>query len=220
MQQLIAAIIGNPASIMFFLIFGASVLFVISTILRERKRAEHLRGIARQLGWQFYNDEKGITVQRGFTLIRGGSFGNILAGQKKSGEWKVFEHHDTSGAGRNRRRVIQTCAVVKPDKQIPDFTLKKEHIFHKLGAIVGYNDIDFPQHPKFSKKYFLKSPDTNIRSVFNMETIHHFEQNDISENIESKNGLILIFNPGKRLKPSDIVPFIEKAEQLVNRLSR
>jgi len=50
------------------------------------------------------------------------------------------------------------------------FSLDPESIFHKIGEIVGFKDIDFPENKRFSDRYLLKGADeAAVRAVFKPE---------------------------------------------------
>ncbi len=60
--------------------------------------------------------------------------------------------------------------------RLPNFTLRPENLFHKIGQVFGYQDIDFDSHPEFSKRYLLKGEnESEVRSTFSADTLAFYE---------------------------------------------
>lgn len=52
-------------------------------------------------------------------------------------------------------------------KALPQFTLGPENLFTRIGEVLGFQDIDFPDDPSFSSAYRLKGWDAaQVQSLF------------------------------------------------------
>ena len=50
-------------------------------------------------------------------------------------------------------------------------------MFHKIGQVLGYQDIDFESHPMFSQRYLVRAYDKEgVRRVFSDHVLSYFEQ--------------------------------------------
>ena len=63
----------------------------------------------------------------------------------------------------------------------PAFEIRPENIFHKIASVVGYKDIDFKEHPLFSKKYLLRGAEE--------EQIRNLMRTGLLEFLESQKGV-------------------------------
>jgi hypothetical protein len=53
---------------------------------------------------------------------------------------------------------------------LPEFELRSENMFHKIGKAFGCQDINFESHPEFSKRYLLRGADEEaVRTFFTPE---------------------------------------------------
>ena len=123
----------------------------------------------------------------------------------------IFEYQYTIGSGRHRRTVRQSVIYFRsPELNLPQFALRPENLFHNIGGVFGYQDIDFDSHPQFSKKYLLRGNDEQkVRELFATEVLGFFEGQD---GISTKGGgdQLIFYRLGKRIKPEDVRPFIEE----------
>jgi hypothetical protein len=106
-------------------------------------------------------------------------------------------------------------ALFKSNNDIPSFYLKPESFFDQIPNLFGYNDIDFPHRPIFSKKYYLKSDDeTKVRYFFN-DTLLAFLESTPNLYIESKNNLIAIYH-NIFSREDEYLNFIENVKNILN----
>ena len=69
---------------------------------------------------------------------------NVLIRQEGDAQVAVFDYRYTVGHGKNSQRYKQTVIHFRSDKlNLPCFNLRPESIFHKIGSVFGYQDIDF-----------------------------------------------------------------------------
>ena len=61
-------------------------------------------------------------------------------------------HHNTLQSDNDSKTFGQTVLIVYDEfLQIPNFSLRPEHLFGKVGNFFGYEDINFVDFPNFSK---------------------------------------------------------------------
>ena len=185
----------------------------------ERKRTEALAALAASLGLDFTPvDESGLRSGFvGFNLFshgRGGEIKNIAYGRMDDAEVMAFDYSYTTGSGKNRRTHHQTVAFLQSDAlDLPEFVARPEGLFDKIGQVFGYQDIDLPLHPEFSRRYILRGTDEGrIRDTFTADVARHFEANP-GLSLEAKADRFILYRPGKRLKPEQWGDWIAKGRE-------
>ena len=140
-------------------------------------------------------------------------------------EWKdafmeeqvyIFDYAYTRGSGKSKKRYMQTVFFMNSKfLGLPEFLMKPETFFHKIGQYLGLqDDIDFIEHEKFSEQYLLQSDDeARLRSLMNKEILHFFtvEQNWTLEGI----GYFMVFYKNDRLlSPATVKHFYSRGMAL------
>ena len=154
----------------------------------EEKRTMQLTAIAHKLNLQFSPEGDDSLLERlnHFHLLSQGHSGriwNMLHGETNNVELAVFDYRYLTGSGTHFSVYNQSVIYFRsPKLNLPQFAVRPEGIFHKIGSVLGYKDIDFESHPHFSKKYLLRGDDESvIRALFNNELLNYFEsQQNIS----------------------------------------
>jgi hypothetical protein len=104
--------------------------------------------------------------------------------------------------------------------EFPQFALRPESVFHKLGQVFGYQDIDFATHEEFSKRYLLRGEDENaVRSTFNGETLSFYET-DRTLSTEARGRQLIHYRAGKRVNPENVQDFIAGGVRVLTLLRR
>jgi hypothetical protein len=97
---------------------------------------------------------------------------------------------------------------------LPLFSLRPEHAFHKIISAFGYQDIDFANRPTFSSKYLLRGPDEqSIRNLFSDALLGFYEMNEGTSTDGSGNQLF-IFRLNSRPAPQETQAFLNWGLQL------
>ncbi len=127
----------------------------------------------------------------------------------------VFDYAYTRGSGKSKKRYLQTVFFMDSKHLgLPEFLMKPETFFHKVGEYLGMQDIDFESHPKFSDQYLLQSDDEErLRGLVNDEILHFFtvEKNWSLEGI----GYFMIFYKKDRLlSPATVKHFYDRGMAL------
>jgi len=101
---------------------------------------------------------------------------NIAYGRLDDVEVMLFDYAYTTGSGKNRSTHHQTVAFFQSDAlDLPEFVARPEGLFDKIGQVFGYQDIDLPMHPEFSRRFILRGADEGrIRDAFTPEVARYF----------------------------------------------
>jgi hypothetical protein len=126
----------------------------------------------------------------------------------------IMENRFGSGStGKASNTSEQTVIVFQSSAlRLPDFTLRHEDLAHRFStAVLGYKDIDFSSHPRFSKHYHLHGTDEDaIRQVFNDELLSFYEQHDDLCTDGSRDRLVL-FRPRKTVAVNQFSSFLDES---------
>src|SRR5262249_27072956 len=136
------------------------------------------------LGFDFApKDDRGLLdSHKSFHLFSQGhakKISNILRGASGDLAVMIFDYTYTTGSGKSSSTWRQTAIgfrVTAPT--LPAFSLRPESFFDRLGKLFGYQDINFEEHPIFSRSYLLRGPDeAAIRDAFTEDVLTYFEEN-------------------------------------------
>jgi hypothetical protein len=103
---------------------------------------------------------------------------------------------------------------------IPDFALEPEGLFSKLFETLQGRDIDFDNHPVFSKKYYLRSNNEEAVRAFFTEPILQFLENREEMHIECHRNRLVFFKKRELLQPSEILYTSKFAEEFISLISK
>jgi len=207
------------------LVMGAAAIFGAGIYWSHRlqqKRREAMEQLAALMRWSFSaeGDDSLLTSLSAFHLFSQGHskrLKNLIRGTVKDSKAAVFDYEYTTGGGKNRHThhftVLQVNLAGSP---LPNFSLRPEHAFDKIGDKIGYKDIDFESFPEFSKGYFLRGKDEmDVRRLFGARLISFFETNP-KLCMEGDGGTLIVHRSKGRLKPEEIRPFVEMGMRAVS----
>ncbi len=107
---------------------------------------------------------------------------------------------------------MSVLLVTVVEVAVPDFYLTTEDLVDKVLQSVGYEDIDFEEHPEFSEKYMLNGEKRDeIRRFFTADLIAFLEKNP-RLNIEVSNNRMAFYQEKSlmsRIELEDAIDFIE-----------
>ena len=196
----------------FVLLIGVPVFFMLR---HEKKRTKQLSEISSDLKLSFYPDGKdSIFESISFGIFDYGNVSNMMHGEISNAEFAIFDHRYTSGSGKDSSTYKQTAIYFNPrNLNLPRFTLSPENLLHKIGSAFGYQDIDFPTHPDFSKRFLLRGEDeTKIRALFTNKLLNFLEsQQKIT--IEGGGNQLILYRDNKRIRPEEWQSFIDQGFQ-------
>lgn len=204
---IIAAIAGG------ILLIGGSIY---AHQKREQARTEKLKDVAENLGLDFHpaGDPavmEAIAHLRLFNQGHGRKTQNMISGQSDDIEIAIFEYRYMTGGGNSQQTHHQTVISFQSSNLgLPEFELRPEHFFHRIGQVLGYADIDFDTHPVFSKRYLLRGPDeAAIRGFFKPELLEFFESRQ-GVSLEASGDRLIYYRASTRIKPEEVRAFMEE----------
>lgn len=198
------------------------VAIAVLSIRADRKRTEGLRRAAEEMGFEFTPDPGEGMLGRypGFHLFSQGrsrDVRNLLRGKAGGLEVSIFDYSYVTGSGKSRHTWRQTVLAFEfDDVNLPGFSLRPEQWFHKIGQWLGYQDIDFESHPKFSKKYLLRSGEReeDVRALFNDRVLEYYEEHP-NVCTEGCAGRLVYYRAQQRIAPLDVRPFLEEGFEVL-----
>ena len=228
------AIIGRilPVLIVPALILGVCFAIFYISRKREKARTEKLATIFQDLGYPFRADVDPVRLDQlsGFPLMNighGKRLKNVISVEGSAADIAMFDYRYVTGHGKERRVRNQTVMSVESTSLVhPNFNLRPEGFWSKVGAAFGGQDIDFIEHPEFSKKYVLKGEsEEEVRIYMDMKLLDFFTDQD-KICCEAREGTILYYQRYKRVEPDadQLQTFMEDGmgvfEELLARQSR
>ncbi|MEP6568577.1 MAG: hypothetical protein ABJC10_02295 [Acidobacteriota bacterium] len=205
-----------------FIVFIIGLLIVALIVSRKRaqERTRQLSSVATLLGWQFSSiaTMNWIPNLETFALFNQGhskSIANAMYGELEGVKAAVFDYRYTVGGGKNSQTFQQSVVYFEPrNLNLPFFSLRPEHLFHKLIEAFGYQDVDFGNHPTFSSKYLLRGPDEPaLRSLFNDALLGFYEMN-LGLSADGGGNQLFLFQQNYRQPPQQIQSVITAGLQL------
>jgi hypothetical protein len=204
----------------FVLLMGGLIVANIVARRREQERTRQLVSVAGLLGWQFSEaaDLSWIPNLDKFALFSEGhskQIKNAIYGQIDGVKAAVFDYFYVVGSGKNRTIFNQSVAYFEPTNlNLPLFSLRPEHLFHKIIAAFGFQDIDFGNRPDFYSKYLLRGPDElAVRSIFTEALLGFYEMNE-GTSTDGGGNQLFVFRQNQRLAPHETQGFLNWALQL------
>ena len=220
--------------IQFAIVMGGGVIVLVGFLIwlflhLEKKRTKALRAIAAEIGLQFsatQHEDLSASMQK-FPLFnkgRGRKIRNVMSTETDTARLTIFDYQYTTGGGDNSRIYRQTVVALESEAlRLPTFSLRPERFFHKIGAAIGMQDIDFEEHADFSDNFVLTGDDQQlVRQFFDNGLLNEFaKRKGIS--VESALGSFIYFR-NRRRKPEQIREYMSQAYAIysafVDRLSR
>lgn len=216
-----------PLSLAVIAIVLTLIAIAIWLFLRhEKDRTAQFKQIAHRMGLLFYPKGDAAFLQglAGLHLFSQGhskKVSNLLHGVSgqlgvtDQVEVGIFAYRYVTGGGQHSRAVRQTVIAFRsPQLHLPEIALRPQNLFHRIGGVFGYQDIDFDAHPKFSKKYLLRGNDEQkIREVFTHELLAFFETEE-GISVEAGGDRLISYRGGKRIRPEDVRSFMEEGLQV------
>jgi hypothetical protein len=208
------------------LVLGVVIVAIIVGAIRsflEAKRRAALQQVATQLGFTFTSSVAAHLVVPAnqlhlFSLGRLPRVNDLMQGRVDGVAISIFDYQYTIGSGSRKSTHTHHQSVVQftvPGACLPAFGLRPERLWHKLGAVFGYQDIDFSSHPDFSAKYLLRGNDEPaIRKLFTAPAREFFAQQP-PFCVEAAGDHLIVYREFHRVKPENILPFLATGLEVV-----
>ncbi|MEM8757281.1 MAG: hypothetical protein AAGF47_05820 [Planctomycetota bacterium] len=206
-------------SVLPFVVIAAIIGLVAFGVVRSRKlardRREALAGLAGELGMGFdpARDTSHDDRYANFEVFRRGqsraAFNTIageteIAGGRHAVVMGDFIYRVSRESGKSRRtttHIFSYAIIQSPYPGVTDLLIRPESVFDKIGAAIGFEDIDF-ESAEFSKKFLVKSPDK--RFAYDVITPNMMEML-LAEGkppiIDLERGMLLLTDGRRRWQP-------------------
>lgn len=212
------------------LVAGA-VAFTVLYIRKARARARQkaLEQLAQHLGMSFSAaDTFGLLQQlKSFDLFRrerrwigrAGRIKNVLRGEVGDTEVFLFDYTYVIYANNSARRITQTVFFANNKAwYLPEFRLKPEGWSQKLLSTFDKSDINFPENPDFSNRFWLSGEfESLIRKKFS-PAVQDFLCENPPAHVEGNNFYLLAYKPRTAMDANDAAVFFQHCCQLVKLL--
>lgn len=202
---------------MFYGGFAALAVFMLVIgILMERRRTAQLKEFAEELNFEFHASgadlPSGVSGLHLFQQGRNSRWKNVMRGTAQNVHVTIFDYRYRTGSGKNSSTRRQSVVCFESDQlRLPNFELRPEGLFHKIGGMFGYQDIDFGDYPKFSSRYLLRGENEDaVRQVFHSAVLEHFESTK-HLNVEGRGSVLIAYRAGRRPSPRAIRQLFEDA---------
>ena len=217
-------LIFNIITIVFLIIFVGSLILIFLRI--GKKRTEQFALISAELKLNFFPKGSASLFERlkPFHLFSKGwsrKIKNLMEGEANKVELAIFDYQYTTHGGQHPQTHRQSLLFIRsPKLNLPDFSLRPENVFHKIGSAFGDKDIDFETHPIFSKSYLLRGDnEAAIRGLFNNELLN-FIQSQQNISIEGSGDQLIFYRHKNRVKPEEVESFMEEGFQVFDQFLR
>lgn len=196
---------------------------------RKAQRSAELQQLAQAIGLSFHakdlfglgNQLKAFDLfnrERAMRWARGSWVSNVMRGDVDGTDVYLFDYSYMVNTGNSAHEVRQTVFFANDKNfQLPNFRLKPEKWWHKVLTMTGAKkDINFPEHPDFSNRFWLTGEiEALIRAKFKPD-IQQFMVERPSIHLEGSNYYLIAYKPGKALNADEAQAFFERCCQLTN----
>lgn len=207
-----------------FIFIAGLLLFIVSRFIYShfatKKRLANMEAVASELGltWFESGNSDHISNHSRFNLFNQGrarQVSNVIEGVTDEVRICIFDYQFTTGHGKQQRTTKQTVASLTSDQlSCPEFSMRPEGIFDRIGGMLGLQDIDFDSHPTFSKTFVLKGPNEDqIRAFFQPPVLEFFETQP-GVNVEGLGNSVCFYRAGKIVKADGIKDLLGDAYQV------
>jgi hypothetical protein len=182
----------------------------------EKKRTAALEIVANEIDLQFspHKDERLLAKLQQFRLFNWGHsrrMKNVMTAVTEHATMTIFDYQFTTGGGNHSRTHSHTLVAMEMTAlQLPRFSIWPEGWTDKIEAKLGFQDIDFDQHPEFSSKFVLQADDeTAVRCFLTNQILDMFvTRPEIS--VDAIPGLFT-YMKARRSKPEEIRELMAEA---------
>ena len=183
----------------------------------EKKRRQQWLEVATAHGFEYltaYPDELDGIVGSSLLMTTGRqkAWTNIFRRQVDALGVIFCDFRHTVGGGKNSTTWQQTVILFRsPSINAPQFELKPEGWLHKVGGLIGFQDIDFVESPEFSKKYLLTGSDESAIRDFLRPEILQLLVGFQKLCLEVRPGSLMFWFDRKRISPQEFKAVFEQA---------
>jgi hypothetical protein len=186
-------------------------------------RQMQLRDFAEENEFAFYPmTVRNVVKYKNFPIEQGTRIlyeENIISKYMDFGKIEISDITLTEGARMAEQDTKLTVAHVSDlDLIIPEFALEPEQLWTKFSEFSSGKDIDFQNHPEFSKKYYLRGNSENQVREFFTERLITFLESSENIHVESHKNKLLIYKKRDELDTTEIQELVAFSEGFVKAL--
>ncbi len=176
---------------------------------RLSKRQMQLRDMAEQLDYVFYPLKlRNVSKFKDFPIEKAGRIlyeENILSKYTEFGKIEISDIQISGGPGNAHEDIVLTAFMVSDlPISIPVFALEPERLWADFFEYKSGRDIDFDNHRKFAKQYYLRGENERALRGFFKENVLRFLETQPDMHIESYRGKILFHDKREQLSVEEI----------------
>lgn len=198
-------------------LIGTGILY---SYYAAKKRREELMQHAESMGLTFIPDGDADLLDRlsVFKLFNQGhsrKMKNLIQGDSGEVNIAIFDYQYTTGGGKNQQTHLQSIVALQSNQLVcPDFTMRPERMFDKLGSALGFQDIDFESHQMFSSSFVLQGSDeAAIRKYFDQSVLDFFSAKP-GISVEAQTGTLFFYRARQRIQPREIKDNLAQAYEV------
>jgi len=204
------------------LIAGAFVAIWLVTQQIEKKRRQRVIDLAKQLAlelhWLLPDEDrnrfsrfdlsgKGRNQHAGMTLIADNGDTRIT----------LFDYSFVTGNGKNKSTHHWAVAQCRDARlTAPDLQIEPETWVSRVGSLVGYQDIDIPEDPEFSKKFLVRGgAEEAIRAFLTLERRAALLEHP-TQRMAIRGDTMILTRPRMKLDAKHVKPLLSDSLRMVN----
>ncbi len=193
-------------------LYGLAIVLAIFGIVYyfEKQRRENVLMAGQRIGWVSHQD---LPVSLTSTLddavlfpshCRARKFPVVFEKRGVSGSEWIFEYKYTTRSGKNSHTHCYIGCFLPFVPSIPKFSLRSENWADKLAQMIGFEDIDLPHNPEFSKKFYLSGEDpTSVIQYFSSSLAQRIPSLE-SLTVHSVGNGVLVRRRNSKFKPETL----------------
>lgn len=171
---MVGAFAALVAALVPILVIGMVVLVIVAIVVgskRERERREAMRAYATRMGLRFTDRDDTLDERMAafppFAIGHSRVGLNLMEGEATLGGVRMtylagdYQYKVTTSNGKSTQTTTYNMSfiAVAPVLSVPEeLTVRAEGMFDKIGAFLGFDDIDF-ESSEFSKRFHVKCSD-------------------------------------------------------------
>lgn len=182
----------------------------------EQSRSRMLAELASEMGLEFSQQQPASWLASRslplFTRGYGTRYWNVLRGESEEETVFVFDYRYSVGSGKHKRTYKQTVvAFQSPQLNLPRFEMAPESFLHRLGELFGRQDIDFDDHPQFSRRYQLRGDDEQqVRQLF-APPLREYLEGTTQLCLQGERATLIVFRHGRRVPAGELKEVLREA---------
>lgn len=187
-------------------------------------RTEELRRLARKLEFEFLDEDlhadsallKSFRFYRQFGLSKSMHNVSRRVDPMLDSTLMVFDFTWKVPAGNHARRHYQTVFFIQAkDLALPDFYMRPETFFDRIGTWLGMQDIDISEDKSFSDQNLLQGEDESlVRDMLLTPEFARMFRVNREWTIEGLGYYLVLYKKRQLLSPPDIADLVKKGLEL------